>query len=220
LGIPNVLIMTGDHPRSGDHPDAKPVFDLDSMQLLRIARTMRDEGRLLSGRKLDPPPRWLLGAVENASSPAARLAKKVAAGAEFAQTQYVFDVPAFARWMTEVRDLGLDQRCRILAGVGPVRSLRALSHLQEKVPGVKVPAEMGDRLRGVPADRVAEEGLRLAAETIQQVLTIPGVSGVHVMAPGFEHGIPEIIAAAGLARREELAAGPTLVLPVTEKSSG
>ncbi len=205
LGIGNLLLMTGDHPRFGDHPDAKPVFDLDSVQLVWTARTMRDEGRLLSGRKLDPPPYWLIGAVENPFAPparfrAARLGKKVAAGAEFVQTQFVFDLPAFTRWMAEVRDLGLDGRCKILAGVGPVRSLRALEYMHGNVPGLWIPDEVGRRLHGVPPGRVADEGMTLCAEIIQQVLRIPGISGVHVMAPGFEHGIPEILDRAGLAR--------------------
>ena len=204
MGIPNVLLMTGDHPKFGDHPDAKPVFDLDSVQLLVAARTMRDEGRLLSGRELSSRPGWLIGAVENPFAPpagfrAARLAKKAAAGAEFVQTQFVFDVAAFARWMAEIRDLGLDGRCRILAGVGPVRSLRALDHMRTGVPGLHIPDEVDRRLRGVPAGQVAAEGLRVCAEIIQQIREIPGVSGVHVMAPGYEHGIPGILEAAGLA---------------------
>ncbi|MGE5135901.1 MAG: methylenetetrahydrofolate reductase [Gemmatimonadota bacterium] len=208
LGIPNVLLMTGDHPKFGDHPDAKPVFDLDSVQLLWTARTMRDEGKLLSGRKLEPPPSWLIGAVENPFAPpeafrASRLGKKVTAGAEFAQTQFVYDVAGFARWLAEVRDLGLDQRCRILAGVGPIRSLRALEHMSTNVPGLNIPDEVGRRLRGVPADRVADEGMALCAEIIQQLLPLPGVSGVHVMAPGFERGIPEILERAGLAQRPQ-----------------
>jgi len=206
LGIPNVLLMTGDHPRFGDHPEAKPVFDLDSVQLVWAARTLRDEGLLLSGRKLEPPPSWLIGAVENPCAPpagfrAARLGKKVAAGAQFAQTQYVFDAAAFTRWMTQVRDLGLDQRCWILAGVGPIRSLRALEHLRSGVPGVQVPDELARRLRGVPAGRVADEGMRACAETIQQLAAVPGVSGIHVMAPGFTRGIPELLVMAGIARR-------------------
>jgi methylenetetrahydrofolate reductase (NADPH) len=205
LGIPNVVLMTGDHPRFGDHPDAKPVFDLDGVQLVWTARTMRDEGRLLSGRKLDPPPSWLIGAVENPFAPpvrfrAARLGKKAAAGADFVQTQFVFDVPAFTRWMADVRDLGLDRRCKILAGVGPVRSLRALEFMSNNIPGLWIPDDIGRRLRGVPAGRVADEGLTICVEIIQQILQIPGVSGVHVMAPGFEHGIPEVLARAGLAR--------------------
>jgi len=221
VGIPNVLLMTGDHPKFGDHPDAKPVFDLDSVQLLWAARMMRDEGRLLSGRALSTRPAWLIGAVENPFAPpagfrAARLAKKADAGAEFVQTQFVFDVPAFARWMAEVCDLRIDQRCRILAGVGPVRSLRALDHMHTGVPGVHIPAEVDRRLRSVPADRVAEEGERICAEIIEQIREIPGVSGVHVMALGYEHGIPAILERAGLARqglpvgRDPAPAGPTL----------
>jgi methylenetetrahydrofolate reductase (NADPH) len=181
------------------------VFDLDSVQLVAAARTMRDEGRLLSGRALTGRPGWLIGAVENPFAPptgfrAARLAKKAAAGAEFVQTQFVFDVATFARWMAGVRDLGLDQRCRILAGVGPVRSLRALDHMRTGVPGLHIPDEVDRRLRAVPEGQVAEEGVRLCAEIIEQVRQIPGVSGVHVMAPGFEQGIPAILDRAGLAR--------------------
>jgi methylenetetrahydrofolate reductase (NADPH) len=203
VGIPNVLLMTGDHPKFGDHPDARPVFDLDSVQLLWAARMMRDEGRLLSGRALSSRPAWLIGAVENPFAPptgfrAARLAKKADAGAEFVQTQFVFDVPAFARWMAEVGDLGLGERCRILAGVGPVRSLRALDHMRTGVPGLHIPDEVDRRLRAVPADQVAEEGLRICVEIIEQIREIPGVSGVHVMAPGYEHGIPGILDRAGL----------------------
>ena len=213
VGIPNVLLMTGDHPKFGDQPDAKPVFDLDSVQLLWAARMMRDEGRLLSGRALSTRPAWLIGAVENPFAPpagfrAARLAKKADAGAEFVQTQFVFDVPAFARWMAEVAELGLPGRCRILAGVGPVRSLRALDHMRTGVPGLHIPGEVDRRLRSVPADRVAEEGVRLCAEIIEQIREIPGVSGVHVMAPGYEHGIPAILERAGLARARPRDGGP------------
>ena len=218
VGIPNVLLMTGDHPKFGDHPDATPVFDLDSVQLLWAARAMRDEGRLLSGRALSTRPAWFIGAVENPFAPpagfrAARLAKKADAGAEFVQTQFVFDVPAFARWMAEVRDLGLDQRCRILAGVGPVRSLRALDHMRTGVPGLHIPDEVDRRLRAVPADRVAEEGERICAEIIGQIREIPGVNGVHVMAPGYEHGIPAILERAGLAgpRRRDGGTGPEAI---------
>ena len=207
LGIPNVLLMTGDHPRFGDHPDAKPVFDLDGMQLVAAARTMRDEGRLMSGRALSSRPGWLIGTVENPFAPpaelrAAILGKRVAAGAEFVQTQFVFDVAAFGRWMAEVRDLGLDQRCWILAGVGPVRSLRALGHLRS-LPGLYVPDEVERRLRAVPADRVADAGAALCAEIIEQVREIPGVSGVHVMAPGHEQAIPGILDRAGLPMRDD-----------------
>jgi methylenetetrahydrofolate reductase (NADPH) len=144
--------------------------------------------------------------VENPFAPpseqrAAMLSRRADAGAEFVQTQFVFDVAAFGRWMAQVRDLGVDERCRILAGVGPVRSLRALGHLHS-LPGVHIPGEVDRRLTAVPADRVAEEGLAMCAEIIQEVREIPGVSGVHVMAPGHEQGIPEILQRAGLPRRD------------------
>jgi methylenetetrahydrofolate reductase (NADPH) len=208
MGIPNILVMTGDHPRFGDHADAKPVFDLDSVQLLWVARTMRDERRLLNGRALDPPPSWFLGAVENPFAPpanfrAARLGKKIAAGAQFVQTQYVFDVGAFAGWMAQVRDLGLHERCHILAGVGPIMSVRALDHLQHRVPGVHVPADVAHRMGAVPTDRTAAEGISLCAETIGQLRRIPGVAGVHVMAVGNEDRIPLILELAGLTREPE-----------------
>jgi len=203
LGIPNVLLLTGDHPCYGDHPEAKPVFDLDGVQLVWTAATMRDEGRLLSGRTVEPRPRFLIGAVENPYAPparfrAARLGKKVAAGAEFCQTQFVFDVAGFAAWMRQVVDLGLTERCAVIAGVGPVRSLRAHEFLRTKVPGVFVPDAVGRRLRGVPADRVAAEGVALCAETIAELREVPGVAGVHVMAFGYERGVPAILERAGL----------------------
>lgn len=198
LGIPNVLLLTGDHPRFGDHPEAKPVFDLDGVQLTWTARTMRDDGVLMSGHPIRTRPGWLIGTVENPFAPptafrARRLAKKVAAGAEFAQTQYVFDVDLFARWMSDVRALGITDRCRVVAGVGPIRSLRALEFLRSGVPGIHVPDDVVRRLRGVPGDRVAAEGVDLCVETIQRLTTIPGVAGVHLMAFGFERGVPEIV---------------------------
>lgn len=212
LGIRNILVMTGDHPRSGDHPAAKPVFDLDSAQLLRALRTMRDEHTLLSGRPVDPPPDCFLGAVENpfAESGAVRLGRKVAAGAQFVQTQFVFDVAAFSRWMVQVRDLGLDERCAILAGVGAIRSLRALDFLRDKVAGVDVPDDVYRRLGAVPADQVAAEGARLAAQTIAELGQIPGVAGVHLMVPGNEQAIPAILAGAGLG---QLKSGPRSTAP-------
>jgi methylenetetrahydrofolate reductase (NADH) len=214
LGVPNVLLLTGDHPVYGDHPDAAPVFDLDSVQLVWTARTMRDEGVLLSGRPLDPPPDYLIGAVENPFAPpaafrAARLGKKVAAGAQFCQTQFVFDVPGFARFMAEVVDRGIAERCAVLAGVGPIRSLRAYEFVRNHVPGVHLPETVGRRLRGVPADRVAAEGVTLAVETIQALREIPGVAGVHVMAFGYERGIPEILERAGVRHAPAQPAGPS-----------
>jgi methylenetetrahydrofolate reductase (NADPH) len=205
MSIPNVLLLTGDHPRFGDQPDAKPVFDLDSIQLVWTAREMR-AGRLMSGREMKQPPAWFIGAVENPFAPplrwrAERLGKKVAAGAQFIQTQFIFDVSIFARWMEQVRDLGLDRKCWILGGVGPVKSVRAIEHMRREVPGMYVPDEVVKRLKGVPSDRVQEEGKAVCAEIIQQVREIPGVAGVHIMAFSWEEVIPEIMERSGLKAR-------------------
>jgi len=183
------------------------VFDLDSVTMLWTARTMRDQGKLLSGNELKPPPSGLfLGAVENPFAPpeefrAARAAKKIAAGAQFIQTQYVFDVATFERWVTALRDEGLTGRCHILAGVGVIRSLRALDFMTSgKVPGVRVPDFVERRLRGVPPDEVAAEGARLAAEVIARVKEIPGVAGVHLLTAGYEKKVPELLELAGVAQ--------------------
>lgn len=199
LGVPNLVLMTGDRPDRGDHPDAMPVFDLGSADLLATARQLRDEATVLSGRPVDPPPRYLIGAVDNPGPSADRLADKVAGGAEFVQTQFVFDVDAFAGWLGRVRDLGLEGRVGILAGVGPIRSLRALEFLAA-VPGVTVPDDLVRRLRSAPADRVAAEGFAACVETVRRLRELPGVAGVHVMVVGDERGVPEILEAAGLAR--------------------
>jgi methylenetetrahydrofolate reductase (NADPH) len=203
LGIRNVLLLTGDHPTLGDHPDAKPVFDLDGVQLVWTARTLRDDKALLSGKPLATPPSWLIGTVENPFAPPAalrarRLAKKVAAGAEFVQTQYVFDVDAFADWVAHLREEGVTERCAVIAGVGPIRSLRMLSFLTGQVPGVHVPATLERRLRGVPEHRVEDEGLDACVETIQALVAIPGVRGVHLMVFGHDDEVPDIVRRAGI----------------------
>jgi methylenetetrahydrofolate reductase (NADPH) len=198
LGIPNLVLMTGDRPERGDHPNAAPVFDLSSSTLMTTARTLRDEGLLLSGQPVDPPPRFLLGAVDAGAGNPDRLAQKVADGAEFVQTQFVFDVDAFAAWMGRVRDLGLNEKCGVLAGVGPIRSLRALEFMAG-IPGVEVPPAFERRLRGVPPERVAAEGMAACAETVAALREVPGLAGVHVMAVGYERGVPEILEAAGFA---------------------
>ncbi len=203
LGVNNVLCITGDDVTNGDQPQARRVFDFDSMHLLRTARTMRDEGIFLSGRKITEPPRLFLGAVENPFAPplhwrAERLAKKVEAGANFIQTQYVFDVPIFREFMKQVCDLGLDRRVYILAGVGPLRSPKAAEFMQNHVPGVVIPDAMVARLNKTPRVRWREEGLQIAVEIIQQVREIPGVAGVHVMAYRQEETVAEIIHRTGL----------------------
>jgi len=213
LGVENLLFMSGDHPKFGDHPGAKPVFDLDSTQLVWTARTLRDEARLLSGKELNPAPRFFLGAVENPFAPpveyrARRAAKKIAAGAQFIQTQYVFDLPVFTRWMADLGDLGMLDRCAVLAGVGVIRSARMLDFLSSgKVPGVQIPEPVQRRLRGVAAGDVGAEGAKIAAEIIATVRQIPGVAGVHLLTAGYEKQTPELLRLAGVDRcqQEELA---------------
>jgi methylenetetrahydrofolate reductase (NADPH) len=204
VGIPNIVLMTGDQPKVGDHPDAPGVFDLDSMKLLATARKMRDEGRLISGRELKPPPQWFIGAVEDpfakGQEQAGRFGQKIEMGAEFVQTQYVFEVPRFAQWMATAKGLGYTDRCAVLAGVGPIRSIGMLERLKQ-IPGVYVPEGLEARLRAVPEDRVSAESIAICAEIIRELRDVPGVSGVHVMAIGLEEAIPEIIERAGLGRR-------------------
>ncbi len=206
MGVRNVLCLTGDGVETGDHPDAKPVFDLDSVTLLKTARSMCEQSRFMSGRELDVPPRFFLGAAANPFVPPLefrphRLAKKVRAGADFIQTQFCFDVPLLQQFMQAVRDLGLAEKVFILAGVGPIRSARAGEWMRTNVPGVHIPDAVIARLNGVPTDRQAAEGKRLCVEIIQQVREIPGISGVHVMAYRQEETVAEIIHEAGLLPR-------------------
>lgn len=209
MGVKNVLCLTGDDVSVGDQPEAKRVFDLDSIQLLRVIRIMRDQGVFLSGRGLSTPPSFFLGAAANPFVPPVdwrplRLAKKVEAGAEFIQTQYCFDVPRFKQYMRRVRDLGLHERVYILVGVGPLRSEKAAEYMRTKVPGVWIPDEIVNRLAKTPTRQKREEGMRICVEIIQQVREIEGVHGVHVMAYRQEEMVAEIIHRAELLPRRPL----------------
>ncbi|MFQ5340414.1 MAG: methylenetetrahydrofolate reductase [Anaerolineae bacterium] len=208
MGVRNVLCLTGDDVTAGDQPQAKRVFDFDSVQLLRTAAIMRDRGVFLSGRKLDVPPKLFLGAASNPFVPPydwrpRRLAKKVEAGADFIQTQYCFDLPRFRQFMQRVRDMGLHERVYILVGVGPLRSDRAAEFMRTKVPGVVIPDEIVERLRKTPKEKKREEGKRICIEMIQQVREIEGVAGVHVMAYRQEELVAEIIEESGLLPRHK-----------------
>ena len=201
LGVCNVLCLTGDGVQAGDHPEAKPVFDLDSISLLSTIRTMREERRFLSGRKLTAPPLLFMGAAENPFAPPyefrpLRLAKKITAGAEFVQTQYCFDVPLLRRFIERAIDLGLTERCFILVGVGPLASARAARWMREHVAGVHIPDSVVARLEGA-ADQKAE-GKKLCIELIQEIRGIAGVSGVHVMAYRQEEYVSEIVHESGV----------------------
>jgi 5,10-methylenetetrahydrofolate reductase len=201
LQVGNILCLTGDGVQCGDHPEAKPVFDLDSISLLAIIKRMRDEGRFLSGRKITTPPRVFIGAAENPFAPprefrAVRLAKKIAAGAQFVQTQYCFDLPLFRRFMDQARDMGLDEKCFILAGVGPLASAKAALWMRARVAGVHIPDEVIARLEGARDQKA--EGKRICIEMIQQFRETKGVSGVHVMAYRQEQYVSEIVHESGV----------------------
>lgn len=204
LGVQNVLCVTGDGVQAGDQPEAKPVFDLDAITLLQAVRTMRDEGRFLSGRRLDPPPPLFLGATVNPFAPPqahrpAGLAKKIAAGAQFVQTQYCYDIALFGRFMTRVRDLGLHERCFILAGVGPLASARAARRLADRLPGMHLPEGVIERIeRAGPPQEQRAEGRRLCIELIQQLRETAGVAGVHLMAWRREEEVRAIVEASGV----------------------
>lgn len=203
LGVKNLLCLTGDDVTAGDQPEAKRVFDFDSMHLLRTARIMRDEGVLLSGRTITAPPRVFLGAAENPFAPPLdwrpkRLAKKVEAGADFIQTQYIYDVDVFREFMRRVVDLGLHERVFILAGVGPLKSPKQAEFLRTKVPGVWIPDAVIERMKKTPRERWQEEGMQICVEIIQQVRVMTGIAGVHVMAYRQEEVVAEIIQRAKL----------------------
>jgi methylenetetrahydrofolate reductase (NADPH) len=215
MGVRNVLCLTGDDVSAGDQPEAKPVFDFDSIQLLRTARIMRDKARFLSGRKLTTPPPLFLGAASNPFVPPyewrpGRLGKKIAAGADFIQTQLCYDVPRFRQFMQRVRDLGLHEQVYILIGVGPLRSERAAEFMRTRVPGVVIPDEIVERLRKTPKKKKQEEGKRICIEIIQQTREIEGISGVHVMAFRQEELVAEIVEEAGLLPRPQIRPGETL----------
>jgi len=200
LGVSNVLCLTGDGVGVGDQPGAKPVFDFDSLTLLRTIRTMRDQGAFLSGRKITRPPQLFLGAAENPCIPPydwrpERLAKKVEAGADFIQTNYIYDIPLFEKFMARVRDNGLDKKVYIIAGVGPIASARAARWMRSNVPGIHIPDQVIERME--KAEKPADEGKRICIELIQQIREIAGVSGVHVMAYRREHLVSEIILESG-----------------------
>jgi methylenetetrahydrofolate reductase (NADPH) len=203
LGVHNVLCLTGDDVTAGDQPEAKRVFDFDSLHLLRTLKIMRDDGKFLSGRKISVPPRVLLGAAENPFAlpldwRPLRLKKKVEAGADFIQTQYVYDLAQFREFMARVRDLGVHEQVYILAGVGPLKGWKTAEFMRTRVPGVYIPDTIVDRLKKTPPARMQEEGMQICVEIIQEVRQIPGIAGVHVMAYRQEEMVAEIIRRAGL----------------------
>jgi methylenetetrahydrofolate reductase (NADPH) len=209
LGIRNMLCLSGDHCKFGDHPAAKGVFDIDSMQLIATVKKMRDEGKFLSGADLDGKPQIFIGA---ASNPFAdpfewrvhRLAKKISAGVDFIQTQCIYNMAKFREFIRQANDMGLTEKAYILAGVTPMKSLGMAKYMKAKVPGMDVPDEIISRLQGVARDKQAEEGIKIALEQIAEFKEMKGVAGVHLMAIEWEHRVPEIAERAGMLPRPQV----------------
>lgn len=207
LGIGNILCLSGDHQKFGNHPTAKGVFDLDSIQLITAVKKMRDEKKFICNEAITGEVPLFIGAVENPFADpfefrVQRLAKKVKAGVDFIQTQAVYDIPKFAKWMEAVRGKGLDQQVHILAGIIPMRSLAMARFMKEYVAGVSVPDEYLTRLE--KAKDTKDEGVTIALEIIEQLKEISGVHGVHIMAVGWEEIVPKIVEKAGLLPRPVL----------------
>ena len=206
MGVCNVLALSGDDVSAGDHPEAKPVFDLDSISLLSTIRTLRDESKFLSGRKLDTPPKIFAGSSINPFVPPIenrilQLKKKIDAGAEFIQSQYCFDIPMLKEMMVRAVDMGLTERAFILPGVGTLASAKTARWLRGNVPGVYIPDSIIERLEG--AQNQKAEGQKICIELMQQVKEIEGVSGVHIMAYKQEHFVKEMVQAAGILEGRE-----------------
>ncbi len=204
LGIKNLLCLTGDHQKFGNHPEAKGVFDLDSMQLLRMVKEMRDEKKFQCGEEMNAEPHFFLGAAANPFADpfeyrVARLAKKVEAGADFIQTQIIYNVDKFKKWMEEARGRGLHNEVYILGGVTPLKSAGMAKYMKNFVPGLDVPDELIERMKN--AEDAKEEGINICVETIKQLREVEGVAGVHVMAIEWEEAVPKILEKAGLLPR-------------------
>lgn len=207
LGIGNILCLSGDYQSFGNHPTAKGVYDLDSTQLISTLKKMRDEHKFICDEAITGEIPVFIGAVENPFADpfeyrVLRLDRKIKAGADFIQTQAVFDVPKFVRWMKMVNDHGLNEQVHILAGVIPVKSAGMARYMRDYVSGVTVPDEVVTRLE--QASDVKEEGLKITLEIIEQIKDIPEVHGIHIMAVGWEDIVPIVVEKAGLLPRPEL----------------
>ncbi len=209
-GINTMLCLSGDHPHFGDHPMAMGVHDIDSIQFIQMVRKMRDEGKFQGGADIENPPKMFIGAAANPFADpfelrVARLAKKVAAGVDFIQTQCIYNLDKFEKWMAGVRDRGLDEKCYILAGITPIKTVGMARYMKNKVPGMDVPQEVVDRMAGVPKEKQAEEGIKICVESIERLKQVKGVAGFHIMAIEWEQKVPEIVEKAGLYPRPQIA---------------
>jgi len=196
-GIRNMLCLSGDHCMFGDHPTAKGVFDIDSMQLINMVKQMRDEGKFQGGADIEDPPKIFIGAAANPFADpfewrVHRLAKKINAGVDFIQTQCIYNMDKFREWIKQANDMGLTEKVYILAGVTPMKSVGMAKYMKSKVPGMDVPDEVIKRLQGAEKGKVADEGIKFACEQIEEFKEMKGVAGVHLMAIEWEHKVPEI----------------------------
>ena len=201
--INNVLCLSGDHQSFGDCPTGQNVHDIDSMQLIQTVRMMRDEGKFLGGDEIKRPPSMFVGAAANPFADpfeirVPRLAKKIAAGVEFIQTQCIYNLDKFELWMQQVRDRGLHEKVHILAGVTPLKSAGMANYVGKRVPGMDVPEEIINRMKGVPKEKQAEEGIKICIESIQRLKECEGIHGFHIMAIEWEQKVPEIVEKSGL----------------------
>jgi len=204
LGIGNILCLSGDHQKFGNHPGAKGVFDIDSIQLLQALKMMRDEKKFISGEDVSGEVPMFIGAAANPFADpfeyrVNRLAKKIKAGADFIQTQAVYDVSRFAQWMAMLMEKGLDKQVHIMAGVIPIRSAGMARYMRDYVPGVAVPDEIVTRMEKSEAPK--EEGVKIILEIIDELKEMPGVHGIHIMAVGWEDIVPEVVEKSGLMPR-------------------
>jgi methylenetetrahydrofolate reductase (NADPH) len=202
-GINTMLCLSGDHTHFGDHPMATNVYDIDSIQAVQMVKNMRDEGKFQGGDDIDEPPKMFIGAAANPFADpfelrVARLAKKVNAGVDFIQTQCIYNLDKFETWMKGVCDRGLHEQVAILAGITPMKTVGMAKYMKNRVPGMDVPDEIVDRMGGVPKEKQAEEGIKIAVETIERLKGVTGVAGFHIMAIEWEQKVPEIVERAGL----------------------
>jgi methylenetetrahydrofolate reductase (NADPH) len=210
MGVRNMLCLSGDHQTFGNHPQAKNVYDIDSMQLISLVKKMRDQGKFMNDEDIDVAPKLFIGA---ASNPFAdpfefrvhRLAMKIASGADFIQTQCIYNMEKFRAFMKMVVDMGLHEKAYILAGITPMKSVGMAQYMAKSVPGMDVPESLINRLRGAGKGKVAEEGIKFAVEQIQEFKEMKGIAGIHLMAIEWEHKVPEIAERAGLLPRPRVA---------------
>ena len=211
LGVKNILCLTGDHISLGNHPEARGVHDIDSISLIHMYKEMRDEKRFQCGEEMDVAPLLYIGCAENPFGDplefrAMRLKKKVIAGADFVQTQCIFNIPRFKQWMEAVRELGLHDEIKILAGITPIKSAGMANHMKTSVPGMDVPQDIVERIAARDkGEQQQAEGKELAVEMIKELAEVEGVAGVHIMAIEWETAVPEIVEAAGLMPRPVVA---------------